>query len=123
MPTLCASRPNHRIQTIDSSSPTTPATSRQKDALDEQLADDLPAARTNRDTDAHLARSSRGLGEEQVGDVRAGDQQHESDRAEQRPEEQRDLRAENAFDEGIGVRPEILVRLRILRGQASCRWS
>ena len=90
---------------------------RQQNALDEQLADDLPAACANRDTDAHLARSSSGLGQEQVGDVRARDQQHEPDRSHQRPEEQRDLRAENAFDERIGVRPEILVGLRILRGQ------
>ena len=90
---------------------------REQNALDEQLTDDLPAACANGNADAHLARSSSSLGQKKVGDVRARDQQHEPDGPHQRPEEQRDLRAENAFDERIRVRPEVLVGLWILRRQ------
>ena len=61
---------------------------RQENALDEQLTDDLPAACANGDAHAHLTRSSSCLGQEEVGDVRARDQQHEPDGTEQRPEEQ-----------------------------------
>ena len=50
-------------------------------ALDQQLTDDPPAACAEGDADGDLARSLRGSPEQQVRDVRAGDQQHESNGA------------------------------------------
>src|SRR4029453_14054828 len=53
-----------------------------------------------------FARTAGGAREQQIGDVRAGNQENESNRAKQRPEEQADLGAQNPLVEWIGVRVE-----------------
>ena len=45
--------------------------------LGEQLRDQLPAAGADRQPHGHLGRAARAAREQQVGDVRAGDQQHD----------------------------------------------
>ena len=59
------------------------------------------ANRPRRSRPAGRSRPSAG-GEAQVRDVRAGDQQHEPDRAEQRQNKKADLRSERALQERIG---------------------
>ena len=49
-------------------------------ALDQQLTDDAPARGAEGDADGDLARPMRRAREQQVGDVRAGDEQHEARR-------------------------------------------
>ncbi len=53
------------------------ADDREHHALRHQLANESPAARTERAADRHLGLSCRRTHEQQVGDVGAGDQQHE----------------------------------------------
>ena len=53
------------------------------DVLGEELADQTPAPAAERGADRHLARPPAAAREQQVRDVRAGDQQDEADRAEQ----------------------------------------
>ncbi len=52
---------------------------RQQRALDEHQPDQPPAAGADRDPQRHLATSRQRLSVEQVGDVHAGDQQHDRD--------------------------------------------
>ena len=49
-------------------------------ALGQRLAQEVPAARADRGANRHLARARRAAGEQQVGDVGAGDEQHEARR-------------------------------------------
>ena len=93
------------------------ADQRQQHALDEQLADDAPARRAERHADADLARAVRGAREQQVGDVRARDQQHERDRAHQRPEHDPDLPAVLLLVVGDDPRRDVLVGRRIVVGE------
>jgi hypothetical protein len=65
------------------------ANRRQHDALDEELPQQPAAARADRRSDGDLLLPCCRAREQQIGDVRASDQQHESDRAEQ--DEQRGL--------------------------------
>ena len=76
------------MPTIESSKPEPAGDERQQHRFDEQLPDDVPSAGAERDADADLVRAMGGARQQQVGDVRAGDQQHEADRAHQRPEQQ-----------------------------------
>ena len=55
----------------------------EQDALDERLCDDLPARRADRQPQRRLAAPRRRAREQQVGDVGAGDQQHQAADAEQ----------------------------------------
>ena len=59
------------------------ADERQHDALGQQLPDDAPPAGAERRAHRQLARADRRAREQQVGDVGAADQQHESDDAEE----------------------------------------
>ena len=90
----------HRVEDPDAAQgqaqPEHAADARQQDAFDQQLTHDPPAARAERHADRNLARPLCRPREQQVGDVGAGDQQHEADRAHQRPEDQRNLRAGDA---------------------------
>ena len=63
----------------------------QEHALGQELADEPPAAGPQRGADRDLARARRGAGEQQVGDVGAGDEQHEADRAQQEEESRADV--------------------------------
>ena len=55
--------------------------------------------------------------QQQVGDVRAGDEQHERDGAHQRPEHGADLRAEHALHERRRIRRHVLVGVLVLLRQ------
>src|SRR6266568_6609285 len=55
----------------------------QDQALQNQLADDAKSIRSQRSPDGELPRPTRGSGEQQIGDVRTGYQQHEAYRAKQ----------------------------------------
>jgi hypothetical protein len=57
---------------------------RQDDALGDQLTNDAPAVAADGGTDRELALARRGAHQQQVGDIRARDQQHEHHRAHQR---------------------------------------
>ena len=59
------------------------AEQRQQQALDQQLARDEPARRAERQPDAQLALPRGGLREQEIGHVRARDEQHHRDDAEQ----------------------------------------
>ena len=59
---------------------------REHDALGDQLANDAPAVAADRGAHRQLALARRGAHQQQVGDVRARDQQHEHHRAHQRHE-------------------------------------
>ena len=74
---------------------------RQDEALDQQLTDEPPAAGAERRADADLALARARAREEQIGDVRAGDEQHDRDRAEQHQHPRLGARA----DEVIAQRP------------------
>ena len=54
-------------------------TDREQCAFDEHQLDETPAPGANRHAQRHLASASDGLSREQIGDIRAGDQQHEHD--------------------------------------------
>ena len=59
------------------------ARERQDEALGHQLPDDPSSSRTDRRSDRHLALSDIGANEQQIRDVRAGDEQEQTDRREQ----------------------------------------
>ena len=60
-----------------------PAGQREQPALGQELPDHRPAARAQRGAERELALPDRRPHQQQVGDVGAGDHQHETDRAEQ----------------------------------------
>ena len=68
---------------MPSTRPSDAAGERQQHAFGQQLADDAAAAGADRGADRDLALPAGGADQQQVGDVGAGDQQHEADRAEQ----------------------------------------
>ena len=57
------------------------AEEREDQALDQELADQLTARGADREPDRDLPLAQEAAGDEQVGDVAAGDQQHEADHA------------------------------------------
>ena len=85
------------------------------DALDEQLPDDPHTRRAERHANADFPRTVRRSGEQQVGDVRARDEQHEAHCAHQGQEDQSDRPAVLPFAEGHQHRRNALVRRRVLR--------
>ena len=64
---------------------------REQDAFGQQLPDDAAASRADGRADRDLALAARRAHEQQVGDVRARDQQDEADGAEQDPERRPDV--------------------------------
>ena len=56
----------------------------EQDAFDEELADDAPAGGAERGADGHLTLAADGAAEHHVGDVGAGDEEHERNRASMR---------------------------------------
>ena len=96
-------------------SPSPPPINCQDDALHQELANDLPARRTNRRADRKFLRARRAPGRQKVGQIGAGDEQHQRNRAEQQAEagpviahlifqQRRD------GDANVGVRIRILFR-------------
>ena len=63
---------------------------RDQHAFGEEVARDSGAPRAERPANGHVALSCLGADQEEVGDIRAGDQQHEPHRGEQDPERPRD---------------------------------
>ncbi len=63
-----------------------PPKSARRQRLGQQLRDQVPAGGADRQPDRHLARACRGAREQQVRDVRAGNQQYESGHAHQHAE-------------------------------------
>lgn len=71
---------------------------REHEALGQQLADDARLASAERGAYGDLARPRRAAREQQVGDVAAGDQQHQADRRQQRQQTLPDV-ADELLDE------------------------
>ena len=65
---------------------------RQHHRLGQQLADQLPAVGADRQADRHLARPRRRPRQQQVGDVRAGDEQDQAGDRQQQQQRRRGLR-------------------------------
>ena len=104
---------------------------RQNDGLGEQLPDDASASRSEGNPDGELATSRRRTGEQQVGDIRAGDEEHEGDACHHQAEQKPDVVGEKRFvqrpdpgapasvESGVrtgkapGNRVEILLRARL----------
>ena len=91
----------------------------QEDALDEQLPDDAPARGAEGHPDGDLARAVRRSRQQQVGDVRAGDQQHEGHRGEQHEERLPGI-AHDGFLQRHHRHALLAVADRILRRQPRC---
>ena len=70
--------------------PTAPAT-RNHEPLGQHLAHDPPLPRAERRADRELAVAAGGAHQQQVGDVRAGDEQHEQDAALQHVQRRADI--------------------------------
>ena len=82
---------------------------RQHHALDQQLADDAPARRADRHPHRDFPRPVGGPRQQQVGDVGAGNQQHERHGAHQGQEHRPDRAAVHVFVEGLDLRLHVLV--------------
>ena len=85
-----------------------------------------PARRAERRAHGHLARPCRRSRQQQIGDVRAGDEQHEADRAHHRPEHGLCRAADVSFGEGFDAdADDVLVGIRGRRRPAArrCRSS
>jgi len=96
---------------------------RQQDALDQELAHDVPATCTDGHPHAHFAGPARRLREQQVRHVRTRNQHHEPDRSHQRPEQQ-PICGPACAGGRVGVRPQVFVGFRVLSGQTLATiWS
>ena len=92
------------------------ARDRNQEALGEELPHQIGAPRTKRDTDGHLLAADRRAREQQVGDIRAGDEQYGGDGAHQHDQ------AQPIFAYQLGLERShsgaaIVVRLRIRGGE------
>ena len=81
------------------------ADGREQHAFGEQLRDEARASRAEGPADRHLALPHGRPREQQVGDVRAGDQQHEADGGEQRHERRPDVADEIIVERNHAQRP------------------
>ena len=79
------------MPTLASSRPTAPPISAEQQALGEQLPGDAARAGAERGMDRELLLPPFRADQEQVRDVRAGDEQHDADRAEQHPQHPADV--------------------------------
>ena len=80
------------------------------------MPDDPAAAGAEGGAERDLLLPNGSAGEEQVGDVGAGDQQHAADGAEENVEAARDV-ADQVFAQRRGAGTEFRVRVRILAGE------
>ena len=78
-----ASDSSRRAAPTATTSPAMRAGDREQDALDERLGHDLPSRRAHREPDRRLTAPRHRAREQQVGDVGAGDEQHEPAHAEE----------------------------------------
>ena len=96
-----ASASSSRAVPIATTSPATPPPIGEQHAFDQRLRDDLPARRAERQPHRRLAAAGDGARQQQVGDVGAGDQQHQRAHAEQDAQAAAVLLAHDA-DAGAG---------------------
>ena len=76
----------NRLSHCASRAPQTAPNRRDQQALGQQLADDAPARRADRQPHGDLALARGGARQHQVREIRAGDEQHEAGRGEQQPQ-------------------------------------
>ena len=89
---------------------------RQHHALGEELADQAAASGADRRAHDDLAAARRGARQQQIGDVGAGDEQHEAHRAEQH-EQRLPRRADDGLMERRDAHALVAVAARVLGGQ------
>ena len=85
----------------------------EEDAFREQLPNDPAAARAESGAERDLLLPDGGAGEKEVGDIRARDQEHAADRAEENVKPARDI-ADQILAQRRGAGTEFGVRIRIL---------
>ena len=90
----------------------------QHQAFDEQLADDAPASGAKGGADGDFAGTAEGSGQQQIGDVGAGDQKDESDSAEEGEEDQAQAVGRGHLIEALGEEPGIAIGVGKLDCQA-----
>ena len=90
----------------------------QQNAFREELRHQPPAAGAQRGAQGHFARPARGAREFEVGDVGAGDQQHEEHRAEEHEDVLPGIRANEKLAHRHGHKAPVLVGIRVLAGEA-----
>ena len=95
--------------------PTTPPTSAERHALHQQLAGDPSRAGAERRAHRELLLPRLGADQQQVGDVRARDEQHHADRAHQHPQHALDV-----ADEVVLQRPDVRRDARLLEHLDGC---
>ena len=89
--------------------PTAPPSSRASRLSGQQLPRDPPPAGAERGVDRQLLLPAFRAHEEQIGDVRAGDEQNEADRAEQHPQHAADV-----ADDVHRERPDVRCHLHVV---------
>src|SRR5262249_33789336 len=85
-------------------------------AFGDQLANDPSATRAERGTNGDLRLAARRADQEEVRDVRAGDEKHEADCAEQRIEQRADV-ADDGSLESLSDAAEFAIRFRIFASE------
>ena len=90
----------------------------QEQALGEELGEDPPPPRPQGRAQRHLAAPCRAASEEQVGDVGAGDEQHEPDRPQEQPHPGDRLAAQEVVLQRLDARAPPRVRAGVLLGDA-----
>ena len=93
------------------------ADQRQHQAFGQQLADDAPPPGAERGAHRELARPRAGARQQQVRDVGAADQQHESDDAEKQHRRHLEIAADHRVVHRLEPHAAALVGLRELTGQ------
>src|SRR5215469_6469430 len=90
----------------------------EKEAFEEHLPHHPPAGSTEGGTNSHLALSVKRAAQHHVGDVGAGDEEYESDRAQHQQEDEPDLPAVETLLEREHARASVFV-IRILASEAA----
>ena len=91
----------------------------EKQAFDEKLADDSPARCAQRGADGHFALAAESAAQHHVGDIGAGNDQHEPDRGKHQQKDDTDAAAVKAFMECRTLAPMSLSTVGVLAGEAS----
>ena len=77
---------NHSQQSCAECDTESTAEHGEHETLRQKLAEDLPARGSERTANRNLPIASRTFGQQQIGDIDAGDEQHKANRAEKKPE-------------------------------------
>ena len=109
-----------RIPPIERAEPQNPADQGEQDTLDEQLLDDAAASRAERYAHRDFTRALRRPGQQQIGDVRAGDQKHERDGAHEREQHEPERSAAVALVERHDRGANVLVGVGIVAREGGC---